>query len=177
MRETPSHFEELLLPHLDGAYNLARWLVEDDQDAQTIVQEAYRQARQEFAKSHEADARNWILTIVRKKASKWVAQREHCSKLIALTEALPAQHSPATKAMADKSLAWGTVEEWKRTLNEAISRLPVELREVLVLHEIEGWTYMQLASALEIPQATVLHRLSMARRTLRQQLGEAHRRV
>jgi RNA polymerase sigma-70 factor (ECF subfamily) len=177
MGKTQSHFEELLLPHLDGAYNLARWLVQNDENAQAVVQEAYLQARREFAKSHEADARNWLLTIVRKKAFNWVEQRQGRSKPLPLTEALPEQDSVATKAMADKSLTGATDEEWKRPLHEALSRLPVEFREVLVLHDIEGWSYMQLASELEIPQATVLHRLSMARRILRQQLGEAHRRV
>jgi RNA polymerase sigma-70 factor, ECF subfamily len=171
MGKTQSHFEELLLPHLDGAYNLARWLIKNDQDAQAIVQEAYLQARQELPKSREADARNWLLTIVRKKAGKWVEQHEESSKPILLTEAPREQHS---SAIANKSLTLVTDEERRRLLDEAFNRLPVEFREVLLLHEIEGWSYKQLASALEIPQATVSHRLSMARQTLRQQLGEVH---
>jgi DNA-directed RNA polymerase specialized sigma24 family protein len=123
MGETRSHFEELLLPHLDSAYNLARWLIENDQDAQAIVQEAYLQARQEFAKSREAGARNWLLAIVRKKAGKWVEQREESSKPILLTEAPREQHS---SAIANKFLTLVTDEDRRRLLCEAFSRLPAE---------------------------------------------------
>jgi RNA polymerase sigma-70 factor (ECF subfamily) len=166
MGEKQSRFEELLLPHLDGAYNLARWLVEKDQDAQAVVREAYTQALKEFAESREADARTWLLTIVRKTAYHWI-QRGHHSRMIPFEETI-------LEGPTNKPLPAVSDQERRRSLYEALSKLPVELREVLVLHDIEGWTYTQLASALEAPHATVLHRLRMARRSLRQELAETH---
>lgn len=186
MSEKQPHFEELLLPHLDGAYNLARWLIEKDQDAQAIVHEAYLQALQEFTKFRGADARTWLLTIVRKTAYTWIQKGGTGSKVVPLAEAFAEGSSAATKAMADKSAAAeassfakaskdeladksekplpeATDQESKRSLYEALSRLPVEFREILVLHDIEGWTYTQLASVLGISPAMVLNRLSMAR--------------
>jgi RNA polymerase sigma-70 factor, ECF subfamily len=166
MSEKQPHFEELLLPHLDGAYNLARWLIEKDQDAQAIVHEAYLQALQEFTKFRGADARTWLLTIVRKTAYTWIQKGGTGSKVVPLAEAFAEGSSAATKAMADKSekpLPEATDQESKRSLYEALSRLPVEFREILVLHDIEGWTYTQLASVLGISPAMVLNRLSMAR--------------
>ena len=169
MRENPSHFEEVLLPHLDRAYNLARWLIENDQDAQAIVQEAYRQARHEFGHLREADPQNWLLTIVRKRVHAWIQGGEKHSKVIPQT--FPGEPATATQHTADTSemaLPEAAEQKWKQPLYEALSRLPVEFREVLVLHEIEGWSNKQLASALNVSAATVMSRLSQARRRLRQ---------
>ncbi len=177
MREKQSHFEGVVLPHLDRAYNLARWLIENDQDAQAIVQAAYRQARQEFGNLSEADPRNWLLTIVWKRVHTWIQEGQKGPRVFAQT--FPNEPSAAAKGMADtseKALPEASDQEWKRLFLEALSRLPIEFREVLVLREIEGWNYTQLASALEIPRAMVVHRLSMARQSLRQELREAHRR-
>jgi RNA polymerase sigma-70 factor, ECF subfamily len=189
MGEKQPHFEELLVPHLDGAYNLARWLIERDQDAQAIVREAYLQALQEFTKFREADARSQLLSIVRRTAHSWMIQtpKKH-SKVIPFAEPIPGEPSAAAEAMADRSAAVrqdrdrdrspqpaSDDPESKGPLYEALSKLPVEFREILVLHDIEGWTYTQLASVLEISRTMVLNRLSMARRSLRQELGKAHR--
>jgi RNA polymerase sigma-70 factor (ECF subfamily) len=175
MRENPSHFEEVLLPHLDRAYNLARWLIENDQDAQAIVQEAYRQAQQEFGHLREADPQNWLLSIVRKRVHAWIQGGEKHSQVIPQTfpgePATATQHTADTSEMARPEAA---EQKWKQPLYEALGRLPVEFREVLVLREIEGWNYTQLASALGIPRPVVVHRLSMARESLRQELKEAH---
>jgi RNA polymerase sigma-70 factor (ECF subfamily) len=177
MREKPSHFEEVVLPHLDRAYNLARWLIENDQDAQVIVQEAYRQAQQEFGALREADPQNWLLTIVRKRVHARIQGDEKRSKVIAQT--FSRESSTATQQRTDtpkKPLPEGAEQESKQPLDEALSGLPVEFRELLVLREIEGWDYTQLASALGIPRSVVVHRLSLARERLRQELKEAHRR-
>jgi RNA polymerase sigma-70 factor, ECF subfamily len=177
MREKPSHFEEAVLPHLDRAYNLARWLIENDQDAQAIVQEAYRQAQQAFGNLREADPQNWLLTIVRERVHAWIQGGGKHSKVIPQT--LLGAPSTATQPIADASeraLPEAVEQGWKQPLYEALSRLPVEFREVLVLREIEGWNYTQLASALGIARPMVVHRLSMARESLRQELKEAHRR-
>ena len=156
-------FEELFLPHLDGAYNLARWIVERDRDAQTVVQEAYIQALNEFVEFRGADARAWLLTIVRNAAYTWIQKRGNKSSMIPFEEAIHV-------APTDQPLS-SFHEAQKRRLNEALTRLPVDFREVLVLREIEGWSYKQLASALNVPAATVVSRLNQARRRLRQEVA------
>ena len=175
MREMHPNFEELFLPHLDGAYNLARWLVENDQDAQAIVEEAYLQARKELGELRKADARTWLLIIVRRIAHTWIRKRDKHSKMIPFAEAFRGQscRSKATVLASEEASPKAADSESKRPLYESMGRLPVEFREVLVLHDIEGWTYTQLAAVLEVPGVMVIERLSMARRTLRKELGEA----
>jgi RNA polymerase sigma-70 factor (ECF subfamily) len=164
MRQKPLRFEELLLPHLDGAYNLARWMVESDQDAQDIVQEAYIQARTEFGQFRGADARVWLLTIVREIAYTWTgSSRRNQSSMIPLEEAI--HMVPLERRLLDPSS-----EERKRDLHEALRRLPVEFREILALRDIEGWSNEQLTSALKLSAAKVTSRLSQARLRLRREL-------
>jgi len=151
-------FEELFLPHLDGAYNLARWIVERDPDAEAVVQEAYIQASSAFVEFREADARGWLLAIVRNVAYTWIHKRGSNSS----EEAIHV-------ASSDKPQPVLGHEKGERQLHAALSRLPVEFREVLVLREIEGWSYKQLASALNVSSGTVMSRLSQARRRLRQE--------
>jgi RNA polymerase sigma-70 factor, ECF subfamily len=156
-------FEELFLPHLDGAYNLARWIVGRDRDAQTVVQEAYIQALNEFVEFRGTDAQAWLLAIVRNAAYTWIQKRGNSSSMIQFEEAIHV-------APTDQPLSESSHEAQKR-LNEALTRLPVEFREILVLREIEGWSYKQLASALNVPAATVVSRLNQARRRLRQEVA------
>jgi len=164
MRDERSLFEELCLPHLDAAYNLARWIVARDHDAQDVVQEAYMRALKGFKGFRGADARAWLLTIVRNTAYTCARKYSHVSNMIPFDEAL---HS----APADESVPESFYEERKRQLDDALNRLPSEFREVLVLYEIEGWSYKQMASALNLPAGTVMSRLSRARRRLRQELA------
>ena len=155
-------FAELFLPHLDGAYNLARWIVETDSDAEAVVQEAYIRASSAFVEFREADARAWLLAIVRNVAYTWIQQRGNNLSMIPFGEAIrvPSSDQPQPGLFHEKR---------ERQLHEALSRLPVEFREVLVLREIEGWSYKQLASALNVSSSTVMSRLSQARRRLRQE--------
>jgi RNA polymerase sigma-70 factor (ECF subfamily) len=157
-------FEKLFLPHLDGAYNLARWIVERDPDAQAVVQEAFIQASRAFEEFREADARAWLLAIVRNVAHTWIQKRGNNSSMIPFEETIHV-------ASLDKPQPDLFNEHRKRPLHAALSRLPVEFREVLVRREIEGWSYQQLASALNVPSAAVMSRLSQARRHLRQEEG------
>jgi RNA polymerase sigma-70 factor, ECF subfamily len=155
-------FEEFFMPHLDGAYNLARWIVERDRDAQAVVQEAYIQALNEFVEFRGADARAWLLTIVRNAAYTWIQKSSNNSSMIPFEQAIHWHRRTSRSPVFH--------QKEKRQLHEALSRLPVEFREVLVLREIEGWSYKQLASALNVPAATVMTRLSQARRRLRQEV-------
>lgn len=153
-------FQKLFLPHLDGAYNLARWIVERDPDAQAVVQEAYIRAWNEFAESREADARVWLLTIVRKVAYTWIEKRgNHSSAMPFEIDSAPLENSHAGQSHEKPDLQ----------IHKALSRLPVEFRELLVLHEVEGWSCKQLASALNAPPAMVIFRLSQAWEQLRRE--------
>jgi RNA polymerase sigma-70 factor (ECF subfamily) len=128
------------------------------------VQEAFIQASRAFVEFREADARAWLLAIVRNVAHTWVQERGNNSSMIPFEETIHV-------ASSDKPQPDLFNEHRKRALHAALSRLPVEFREVLVLREIEGWSYKQLASALNVPSAVVMSRLSQARRHLRQEEG------
>jgi RNA polymerase sigma-70 factor (ECF subfamily) len=159
MREKKSLVEELLLPHLDAAYNLARWILGSDADAQVVVEEVYLQASK--LTLGEEDARVQLLTLVRNRA--WIRQHR--------------RHSPATNSAesADRLPPALSDDERTRDLHVALSKLPIEFREILLLCEIEGWSYTQLASALDLPMTTVTSRLRQARLRLREEMAEVQR--
>lgn len=162
---TPTHFEELFLPHLDAAYNLARWLVRGDQDAQDVVQEAYVRAFKGFAGFRGENPRAWLLTIVRNTAYTWIRKHASDENLIPFDEVI---HSVAVEAPPSES-----VQEYRRQqLEDALHRLPAEFREALLLFEFEGWSYKAIAKALRLPLGTVMSRLSRARRRLQEELTQ-----
>jgi RNA polymerase sigma factor (sigma-70 family) len=161
MEEVQSIFEKLCLPHLDAAYNLARLLVERDQDAQDVVQEAYVRALKGFARFHGDNARAWLLAIVRNAAYGRLQKHARKSHLVAFDGAIHAQN-------VDNPLPESYHEERVQQLDEALKRLPVELREILFLREIEDWSYRKLASTLKVSPETVVSRLSRARQCLQQ---------
>jgi RNA polymerase sigma-70 factor, ECF subfamily len=170
MGEKQSQFEELLLPHLDGAYNVAFWLIQNDRDARAIVEEAYVQARREFGKLAATDTRVWLLQIVLRIAHTWIQRQDYRS--------IPFPNDLSGKGEASADLAGEITAdagqgELGKSFFEVLSRMPVEFREILLLHEVEGWSYQQLAVALGITRDTVTTRLCVARRSLRQGLGDA----
>jgi RNA polymerase sigma-70 factor (ECF subfamily) len=169
MERTLSVFEELYLPHLDAAYNLARLLVGRDEDAQDVVQEAYVRALKEFKRFREDNARAWLLAIVRKAAYRWLEKHDHQSYKMPFEQAVRAG---TTGRPAPELPREGPVQQ----LDEALKRLPVEMREILFLREIEGWSYKVLASTLKVPSDTVMSRLSQARQRLQQELAGLQRR-
>ena len=160
-----SRFEQLFLPHLDAAYSLARWIVGRDQDAQDIVQEAYARALKGFSGFRGDNPRGWLLTIVRNTAYSWIKKHLNEEKLIPFdeeTHAVPVEVVPSKLSQ----------ERRRQLLEEALNRLPVEFREVLVLFEIERWSYKAMAAVLDLPLGTVMSRLSRARRRLQQELTQ-----
>jgi RNA polymerase sigma-70 factor (ECF subfamily) len=160
-----SPFEQLFLPHLDAAYNLARWLVSADQDAQDIVQEAYVRAFKGFSGFRGENPRAWLLTIVRNTAYTWLKRHSTEEKLVPFDEeshAIALEPTPSEESQ----------EKRRELLGQALSRLPTEFREVLVLFEFEGWSYKAMADALQVPLGTVMSRLSRARRRLQQELAQ-----
>jgi RNA polymerase sigma factor (sigma-70 family) len=165
VREQQARFEELVLPHLDAAYRLARLLLKRDEDAQDVVQDAYIKALKGFEKFRGGDARAWILMIVRNTAFTWLKKRHADNDVIPFDEAV---HQAST----EESLSESAYEERSRQLREALARLPVEFREILVLRDIEGWSYKELASALHLPLGTVMSRLNRARLHLREEIAK-----
>ena len=161
-----SRFEELFLPHLDAAYNLARWIVGRDQDAQDVVQEAYLRAMKGLDGFRGSKARPWLMTIVRNTAYTWIKKNPHVSAMIPFDETIHI-------VPMDDQLSESSHEERKRLLHEALSRLPVEFRDVLVLYEIEGWSYKRMAFTLNVPVGTIMSRLNRARRRLQGELAAA----
>jgi RNA polymerase sigma-70 factor, ECF subfamily len=154
----PPTFEQLMLPHMDSAYNLARWLLRDPHEADDAVQEAFLRAFKAFGKFRGADGRAWLLTIVRNvcysimRAGKKAHMRETFSDEL---------HGSVEDGAASNAVAW--LEVHSDLLNRALERLPTEFREVIVLHEIEGLAYRQISDVADIPLGTVMSRLARAR--------------
>jgi len=162
-------FEGAALPHLGAAYNLARWLTGRDHDAEDVVQEAYVRAMKGFAGFRGDDVRAWLLTIVRNTGYTWL--RKNRGELASLDHDGPdfpsAEPGPRELVMRDIDA---------QVLRETIETLPPEFREVIVMRELEGLSYKQVAAVAGVPIGTVMSRLSRARQRLRellcQQLSE-----
>ena len=151
-------FEDVVLPHLDAAYSLARWLLRDPALAQDVVQDSMVRALRHFAGYRGGDGRAWVLRIVRNAAlsalAKGVLQRE-----VALDEAAGVASGVDPEGVYAR-------EEGLGQLGAAIARLPVELRECLVLREMEEMSYAAIAGVTGAPIGTVMSRLWRARRAL-----------
>jgi RNA polymerase sigma-70 factor (ECF subfamily) len=164
MGEERRQFEETFLPFLDAAYNLARWIVQHDQDAQDVVQEAYLRAFKGYQGFRGGNGRAWLLTIVRNTAYSWINKHAADGRLVPYEE-----EKHAEIISFDQSTKEIVTEKRKEYLQNALLRLPVEYREVILLYEFEGLSYKELAVALGIPVGTVMSRLSRARRRLQQE--------
>jgi RNA polymerase sigma-70 factor, ECF subfamily len=161
-------FEAIVLPHLDAAYTLARYLTRDADDAQDIVQEASLRAFRYFAGfrgSEPGEGRAWLLAIVRNTVRTWHDRNRHHAEATEFDEKL---HS---EAVADDHPEASAVRKSEReALRQAIDRLPAEFREVIVLRELEGLSYKEISDVAGVPVGTVMSRLSRARRRLEEAL-------
>jgi RNA polymerase sigma-70 factor (ECF subfamily) len=155
------------MPHLDAAYNLARWLTHDEHAAEDMVQEAYLRALKSFGGFRGTDGRAWLLAIVRNTCYTWLQQKRLREPVTAFDEAL---HS--VEAGAETPVTLLLQKEDKQAVRQAVEELPVELREVVVLRELEGLSYREIAAITDIPMGTVMSRLSRARERLQRRLGE-----
>jgi RNA polymerase sigma-70 factor (ECF subfamily) len=164
--EERKRFEQALLPHLDAAYNLARWLTGDDHDAEDLVQGAYLRALKFFGGFRGTNSRAWLLTIVRNVCHTWRDQKRACGTAMAFDEEVHGVESD-TLGPEQRLLR----EEDKQSVRRAVEELPVERREVVVLRELEGLSYKEIAEVAEIPLGTVMSRLARARHRLHELLG------
>lgn len=154
-------FEALALPHLDAAFNLARWLARDSQDASDIVQEAFLRAFDAFDGLRGDNAKPWLLAIVRNTCFSWLAINRPGPGQIPYDEEIHAQPDPE----ADPELLALRADD-RRRVDAAIEQLPLEFREVVVLREIEDLSYKEIARVLSIPIGTVMSRLARGRHLL-----------
>jgi RNA polymerase sigma-70 factor (ECF subfamily) len=163
-----ARFEQLVLPHLDAAYNLARWLTRKDHDAQDVVQEAYLRAFKAFDQFHGDDARCWLLTIVRNSCFTWMAR----NRPNVPTSSLDADLHDAGSNVSNPEVLLNRKAD-REMVRQAIESLPVEFREVLILRELEGLSYQQISTVADLPIGTVMSRLARARKRLQQILAPA----
>ena len=159
-------FEAMMLPHLDAAHNLAKWLLRNEQDAQDVVQEAFLRAFKSFAGFRGSNGRAWLLTIVRN-ASYTLLKKNHA---VDLTTAFDEE----IHRSGEESGSGATILERSEDadlIREAMDELPVEFREILILRHQEDLSYKEIANIAQIARGTVMSRLSRARGKLKQNLG------
>jgi RNA polymerase sigma-70 factor (ECF subfamily) len=171
------NFEQLMLPHLDAAYNLARRLVRDPSMAEDVVQDAFERAFKYFASFRGASGRPWLLQIVRNaahstlKAERWGMKVSLSAPTLADEEQGVDMDMPDPSPSPDATLAQ---RQDLAALDDALNALPVAWRECLILREVEGFSYKEMARIMGVPIGTVMSRLARARQTLRR--GEDHQR-
>ena len=158
-----AEFERVVLPHLDAAHNLARWLTGDAVLAQDVVQDAALRALGYFASYRGGDARAWFLQIARNAAHEALRGRSRTVPLDGDESDPPALRIPDP---ADDPEAALTRRQDRRRLRDAIAALPLDLRECLVLRELEGFSYKEIATITATPIGTVMSRLWRARQAL-----------
>ena len=161
-----STFEHLMLPHLDSAYNLSRWLLRNPHDADDAVQEACLRAFRSFEGFRGADGRAWFLTIVRNVCYSRMREGKRDAQKVAFEEDLHGSLQDSGEANAQ---SW--LEVKGELLRQALERLPAEFREVIVLHDVEGLSYREIAGVAEIPLGTVMSRLARGRGKLQAELA------
>jgi RNA polymerase sigma factor (sigma-70 family) len=165
-KEDLASFEEALLPHLDAAHNLARWLLRNEQDAQDVVQEAYLRAYKSFSGFHGSNGRAWLLTIVRNTSYTLLKKNRAVDLTTTFDEEI--------HAAGHESVSPATILEHSEDaelIKEAMDELPAEFREILALRHQEDLSYKEIAEIAQIPQGTVMSRLARARAKLRECLA------
>jgi len=156
-----SRFEQAILPHLDAAYNLARWLTRNVHDAEDVVQEAYLRAFKSFGGFRGTDGRPWLLTIVRNTCYTWLQQNRAREFATPFEEGV---HDVQSEESDPETLLLRGADV--KLLTGALEQLPLEYREALVLRELEGLSYKEIADVADVPIGTVMSRLARARKRL-----------
>jgi RNA polymerase sigma-70 factor (ECF subfamily) len=163
-------FEETVLPHLDAAYNLARWLTRNERDAEDVVQEAFLRALRHYRTFKGGDARPWLLAIVRNTYYTW---RKH-NRLPEETVVLDDDKQPLAEDTSDPETLM-LQESDRQLVRSALRLLPREFLEVIVLREFEELSYKQIAEVIQVPSGTVMSRLARARKRLVKILSDSQK--
>ena len=159
-------FERLVLPHLDAAFNLARWLLRDRTESEDAAQESMLRAFRFFRGYHGGDARAWLLQIVRNTCYTRLQKREPAGSTTEFDEELHPQADGTPEALA-------IAGDDRDRLMRALESLPAKFREVLVLREFEQCSYKEIAAITELPIGTVMSSLARAREKLKLSLVAA----
>ena len=154
-------FERLVLPHLDAAYNLARWLTGNEADARDAVQEACVRALKAIDGYRGGEAACWLLAIVRNACYTLMKRRGHVDELCG-EDLVGEGDGPLAEAVRSAEAV---------SVREAIEALPPEFREVVILREMEGLSYKEIAAVAGVPVGTVMSRLARARARLQERLA------
>ena len=162
-----TRFEQTVLPHLDAAYNLARWLTGNEHDAEDVVQESYLRAVKFFGGFHGENARPWLLAIVRNTCYTWLRRNRMDEPATELDEGT--QVIDQSSATPESILLAAARTELVR---QAVEALPAGFREIVILRELEGLSYNEIAEIASIPVGTVMSRLARARARLQKLLSE-----
>ena len=168
-------FERQSLAHMEAAFNLAYWLVRDRDDAQDVVQDAYLRAFRAYDRRTGADIKPWLLTIVRNVAYRWLTVRKRSANVISFEGALSGRDGEDERVLTvpsdDPSAEELLISRADQTLvHAALAELPATFREVIVLRELEGLSYQEIATVAGAPIGTVMSRLARARDQLRERL-------
>jgi len=164
-RKKLTSFEEAVLPHVDAAYNLARWLTRNDADAHDVVQEAYLRAFKFFDGFNGIDGRAWLLGIVRNTSYTWMQQNRSSSLTVPLDDEI---YELESNELNPEALLLQSSDS--KMVRHALEQLPVEFREVIVLRELEEFSYKEIAHITGLPIGTVMSRLARGRKRLQQVL-------
>ena len=159
-------FEETMLPHMDAAHNLAKWLLRNEEDAQDVVQEAYLRAFKSFSGFHGSNGRAWLLTIVRNTSYTLLKKNRVADLTTPFDEEIHASD--------DESVNAATIlerSEDAELIREAMDELPAEFREILTLRHQEDLSYKEIADIAQIAPGTVMSRLARARAKLKECLA------
>ena len=159
-------FEALMLPHLDAAQNLAKWLLRNEQDAQDVVQEAYLRALKSFSGFHGSNGRAWLLTIVRNTSYTLMKK----NRAVDLTTTFDEEKHATDYESANPAALLERMED-AELVRKGMDQLPTEFREILVLRHLEGLSYKEIADIAQIPPGTVMSRLARARGKLKECLA------
>jgi RNA polymerase sigma-70 factor (ECF subfamily) len=163
--ERLARFEQAILPHLGAAYNLACWLTRHGHDADDVVQEAFLRAYQFFDSFKGGDGRAWLLRIVRNTCYTWLEKNRPGQPAPVFDERI---HGVGRPEAPDAALVAG---EDRELLRQALTELPAEFREAIVLRELEGLSYKEIAGVTGVPVGTVMSRLARARQRLQEVLA------
>jgi len=163
-------FEECVLPHLDAAFNLARWLLRDKSNAEDATQEAILRAYRFFPGFRAGDTRAWLLQIVRNSCYTWLEKNRPQEDITEMDEDSMPSDAPSPEAMAIAS-------HDRERVARALEALPVHFREILVLRELEGCSYKEIAAITSHPMGTVMSALARARKQLKDALAEPQHRT
>lgn len=162
-RDQQAQFEQAILPHLNAAYNLAHWIVNNEQDAEDIVQESFLRAYKYFASYQGGNSRSWLLAIVRNLCYSWIQQHRAQDISVELDDEIASDEmDPGNPEILEQ------VKSNRQEVAKALEALPVEYRELIVLRELEEMSYKEIAHIAGIPLGTVMSRLARARQRLKQ---------